>query len=336
MVATDLVRAAMHGLLAALIFTGAVEVWHIVVIEAVFGAAEAFFRPAFTGLVPQTVPEPMLQDANAATSVVQTVAEFAGPALATALVLGVGAGWRSRSTRRHSSCPPRSWRGCARGRAASTGRRHPARRVARRLGRVPRPSLGVGDGRDLQRHAPRASRPTSVLGPTVAEEVYGSRGSTALLAAALGLGTIAGALIGFRWRPERPLLAACVVNLAWPPAIALFAVGAPRGVLAGCSWPPAPASRCSRSGGRRRSAQRIPLHALSRVSSYDWMGSLALLPFGYLLAGPLGEALGSVEVVVAGGAIALAVALLGFAIPDVWRLRGLEARVGSARKCAAR
>jgi hypothetical protein len=31
-------------------------------------------------------------------------------------------------------------------------------------------------------------------------------------------------------------------------------------------------------------------------------------------------------VVIAGGAIAFAVALLGFAIPDVWRLRALEAR----------
>ena len=57
----------MHALLAVLIFTGAVEIWHIVVIEAVFGAAEAFFRPAYTGLVPQTVPEELLQDANAAT-----------------------------------------------------------------------------------------------------------------------------------------------------------------------------------------------------------------------------------------------------------------------------
>ena len=62
-------------------------------IEAVFGAAEAFFRPAFTGLVPQTVPEEQVQEANATTAIVATVAEFAGPALATALVLGVGAGW---------------------------------------------------------------------------------------------------------------------------------------------------------------------------------------------------------------------------------------------------
>src|SRR3954462_2765079 len=81
MVATDVVRATMHTLLAVLIFTGSVEIWHIVVIEAVFGSAEAFFRPAYTGLMPQTVPEELVQEAGAATSLVDNVAEFAGPAL---------------------------------------------------------------------------------------------------------------------------------------------------------------------------------------------------------------------------------------------------------------
>src|SRR5215207_5400469 len=93
MIVTDLARFALHAVLAALIFTGMVEIWHIVVIEALFGAAEAFFRPAYTGLVPQTVPEGRIQDAKAATGALETVAEFAGPALATALVLGLGAGW---------------------------------------------------------------------------------------------------------------------------------------------------------------------------------------------------------------------------------------------------
>src|SRR5690349_14546643 len=93
MLATDLIRAGAQALLAALIFTGAVEIWMILAIGVVYGAAEAFFRPAFTGLVPQTVPEEMVQDAQAANSIVETVAEFAGPALATAIVLGIGAGW---------------------------------------------------------------------------------------------------------------------------------------------------------------------------------------------------------------------------------------------------
>src|SRR5437764_11409833 len=92
MVVTDLARAALHALLAALIFTGAVRIWQLVVIEGAFGAAQAFFQPAYTGLLPQTVPESMIQDARALTESTANLAFLLGPALATALVLGVGAG----------------------------------------------------------------------------------------------------------------------------------------------------------------------------------------------------------------------------------------------------
>ena len=45
------------------------------------------------GLLPQTVPEDEIQEAKAASGTMETIAEFTGPALATALVLGLGAGW---------------------------------------------------------------------------------------------------------------------------------------------------------------------------------------------------------------------------------------------------
>ncbi|HEX4865327.1 MAG TPA: MFS transporter, partial [Acidimicrobiales bacterium] len=56
MIATDLVRFTLHGLLALLIFLGRVPIWQLVAIEVVFGSAEAFFRPAADGLLPQTIP----------------------------------------------------------------------------------------------------------------------------------------------------------------------------------------------------------------------------------------------------------------------------------------
>ena len=90
-VVTDLVRFALHALLALLIVTGAVRIWHLVAIGVLFGAAEAFYRPAATGLLPQTVPEDEIHEANALTGMSTNVAEFAGPALATVLVLGFGA-----------------------------------------------------------------------------------------------------------------------------------------------------------------------------------------------------------------------------------------------------
>jgi hypothetical protein len=107
----------------------------------------------------------------------------------------------------------------------------------------------------------------------------------------------------------------------WPPAIAIFALGPPLWVtgplfvLVGfgfsmfdVSWDTA-------------LQERIPAHALSRVSSFDWMGSLALLPLGFLLAGPAAEAFGAVEVLIVGGVAATLVQIAGLVTPGVWRLQ---------------
>jgi MFS family permease len=59
-------------------------------------------------------------------------------------------------------------------------------------------------------------------------------------------------------------------------------------------------------------ARHIPAGALSRVSAYDWMGSLALLPVGYALAGPLASTFGARTVLGAGSV--LGIALLALAL----------------------
>jgi MFS family permease len=89
MIATDSVRAVLHAVLAVLILTNAVAVWQIVGIEALFGAAQAFFQPAYSGLLPQTVPESLIQEARALTESMGNVAFLIGPALAAARVLAV-------------------------------------------------------------------------------------------------------------------------------------------------------------------------------------------------------------------------------------------------------
>jgi MFS family permease len=94
MVVSDLARAALHGVLAVLIATGTVRIWQMVVIGLLYGTAEAFFRPAYSGLIPQTVSsDEDIQGAQALGGLSAELANFASPALATALVLGVGGGW---------------------------------------------------------------------------------------------------------------------------------------------------------------------------------------------------------------------------------------------------
>lgn len=332
MIATDLVRFALHALLAVLIITGEVEIWHVVVIEAAFGTAEAFFRPALSALVPQTVPEEEIQEANAVITMFNNVAEFAGPALATALVLGAGAGaafaidaatfllsaallLRVGSRRRGSETPVVERRGVwaevGEGWSEVRSRAWVWATLAAFCGAL---FFGLA--------------PWFVLGPIVAEEQYGNIAVYGWVSAALGIGTIAGAVIGIRWRPLHPMRLAMLFILLWPAAALLYAVGVtlfvtvPAIVVAGGGialfdvwWLTA-------------LAERIPPDRLSRVTSYDWMVSLALLPLGYLLAGPAADAFGAVPVLVVGSALAAVALALGLLPRETRSLRRLESRPG--------
>lgn len=332
MVVTDLVRFGLHATLAALILAGTVEIWQIVVIEVCFGAAEAFFRPAYTALVPQTVPEELIQEANGLNGVSQTLAEFLGPALATALVVTVGVGIAfvvDASTFLLSAALLLLVRPRPRGVPAE---RSTLLRELRDGYREVRSRSWVWVTIVVFAFALLCGlAPYFVLGPIVAEDQFGDEAIYGVVAAALGAGTVIGSLLGIRWRPERPMRAAFVAVLPWVPMLLLFGLGAPLPlVLAGAAvagfgfalfgvwWETA-------------LAQRIPPAALSRVTSYDWMGSLALLPIGYLLAGALAELLGASTVLCGGAGLTLIALLLGFVPRETRELRRVDASPEAAR-----
>ena len=93
MIAADVVRAGAAGTIGVLSLTGAIELWHLIALAAVFGFGEAFFGPAFTSIVPQIVPRNLLLQAN---SLDQFIRPFAfllvGPALGGWIVAAFGPG----------------------------------------------------------------------------------------------------------------------------------------------------------------------------------------------------------------------------------------------------
>jgi MFS family permease len=324
MVVTDLIRFALHALLAALIFTGTVEIWMIALIEAAFGTAEAFFRPAYTGLVPQTVPEDEIQPAKAAFGTVETVAEFVGPALATALVLLVGPGSAfaiDAATFLVSAAFLVQMRPRERGQAAErttvlTELREGWSQVRSRTwvwAIILVFSIGLLTG----------FGPYMTLGPTISIEHWDTRAVYGILASVMGAGTIVGALIGFRWRPRHPMRTGMLLALPWPISFGAFALGLPVPLLVAISFGAGVGVMLFGIFWETALAERVPPHVLSRVTAYDWMGSLALLPIGYVLAGPLGEALGASDVVAVGSAISLAALLCAFLVRDVRQLERL-------------
>lgn len=335
MVTSDLVRMVLHGTLAVLILTGAVRVWHMVVIGLLFGTAAAFFRPAYTGLIPQTVAEQDIQEAQALGGLSREFATFASPALATVLVLSVGgaaAFGLDAATFAVSAAMLSRVRGRSRGPAGDSGSVLVELRDGYRAVRERSwvwATLIVFSVALLTAFAP-----FFVLGAAVAHSVYGSDAVFGWTNAAWGVGTVAGALVATRYKPRRPILAGALIAVPWPGAVAVYAAGAPLAVVY-------PVMAVAGLGlglfdiwWETALAQRIPPHLLSRVSAWDWMGALALVPLGYVLAGPAGDAFGNVRVLVAGGIIGMVALALGLLPRSIWTLVRIDAEQPSAEPVA--
>ena len=85
--------ALTQGAAATLIITGRAELWMIIVLEALNGAVSAFTMPAMMGVVPQIVDRAYLRQANALLSFSRSGLFVVGPSIAALLVVTVGAGW---------------------------------------------------------------------------------------------------------------------------------------------------------------------------------------------------------------------------------------------------
>jgi MFS family permease len=323
MIGTDLFRAFLHAALAILIFTGAVRIWQLVVLEAMFGAAQAFFQPAYTGLIPQTVPEGLIQDARALTESMANLAFLVGPALATLLVLGIGAGEAFAFdaltfvisalllTRVH----PRP-RGKTTASASVLEELRAGWREVRSRSWV-LVTIAVFTGAVMCVYAQWYA-----LAPLIARDTYGGVGVFGLLEGITGVGAVCGSLAALRWRPRRPLRTGLLLVLAWPLLGLAFALTAPLAVVIILAFAMGLGFASLMIWWETALAHHVPANALSRVSSYDWMGSLALMPLGFLVAGPLAGAFGAQAVLGVGSAIGLVLLLLALVPRSTRELSG--------------
>jgi hypothetical protein len=143
------------------------------------------------------------------------------------------------------------------------------------------------------------------LAPVIARDVYGGAGIFGLLEAAAGAGALTGAIVALRWRPSHPLKIGMLMMLAWPVLAIGYALGAPLALVALNAIVSGFGFALFMVWWETALAHHVPPSALSRVSAWDWMGSLALLPVGYLAAGPLAASFGPRTVLGIGGAIGL-------------------------------
>ena len=329
------VSAVSQAAAAAAVLTGAAGVGLLVAIEAVNGAAAAFICPAAAGLTPLTVPSTMLQPANALLRMGMSGGMILGSALGGMLVAVVGPGWglavdaatfalaalllvplRVPSTTRAESTS--AWHDLRDGWSEFSSRTWVWTVVL---------AFALVNG--------VIAATMGVLGPVIADDSIG-RASWGLVLAAQSVGLVLGGVVSLRLPMRHPLRVGLVsvllaapffVVLALAPALLPLAVLA---LLAGLGI------EVFSVGWDVSLQEHIPTDRLSRVYSYDMLGSFAMVPLGQIMVGPVAAAVGAPATVLSVVAVSTACLLAVLAVPSVHNLgRRSGAQAGTSPAAAA-
>jgi MFS family permease len=306
LVGTDLLRFATQGTTAVLLLEGWAPVWELVLLQAAAGAGQAFFRPASTGLIPHLVSAGRLQQANALLAVSEQGTTIAGPVIAGAVVASVGPGWAiglDALTYATSALFLLRLR-------LAEGRPERAMsflaELAEGFAEFRSRSWLVALVGEYALYHLAFFAPFYVLGPTVASHDLGGAPAWATILTLYGAGAIAGGAAGLRLRPKRPLRAVALLFALDAPVLVALAFSESVPLIAAAALLSGAANGFGAPVWETTLQQRVPAESLSRVSSYDWLGSMAFLPLGYAIVGPTAAWLGAKTVLVAGAALLLA------------------------------
>jgi predicted MFS family arabinose efflux permease len=166
----------------------------------------------------------------------------------------------------------------------------------------------------------------------VAQKYLGGAAAWGMILAFEAVGMILAGIVALRYRPERPLLVATLAVLTMAPLLALLGVHAslvlilPAALIAGVGlelygvfWD-------------TTLQQHIPDEKLSRVSSYDVLGSFALIPIGVAVMGPISGAIGVADTLIGAALVVVVATLAVVCVSDVRNLRRLDPQVAPPKR----
>jgi MFS family permease len=293
MVASNLFSGASQAVAATLLLASHAQLWELAALAALNGSSSAFFWPASTGIVPQTVSLPMLQQANATLRLALNATNIMGAAIGGLLVAATSPGWAI------------AFDAATYGLAALTIGAMNLPAGLRIEGSTVLLELQVG-WRDfwsrqwlwaivLQFGIVNAveNGAVQIFGPTVAKEHLGGPAAWGAILTATSLGLVSCGLMMLRWRPRRILLVATLA--VFPLVLPLLALAGPATLVVVIAAGFAAGFSVEIFGVLWDTAmqQEIPLDKLSRLSAYDALGSLILTPVALAALGPIGVALGT-------------------------------------------
>jgi hypothetical protein len=323
MIATDLVRAVAVAVIAVLSITGALELWHLILLAAVFGTGDAFFGPAFNSVVPQIVPQRLLVQANSLDQFIRPfMMALAGPAIGglTVAALGAGAAFAFDAGSFLLSALAIS--------LMSAGHK------VDRADEEPRSALAdMREGfRFVRQHAWLWGTllgaaisllafwgPVEVLVPfRIKNDLGGGADAFGLVLAAGGVGAILAAVAMAQLGLPRKHMT--FMYVAW----AVGCLGIAGLAFATVLWQAMVSSFAQQAlfasglivwGTLIQTL--VPARLLGRVTSLDWFVSTCLVPVSFALTGPVAAAVGAEATLAGAGVVAAAATLLCLLIPGI-------------------
>jgi MFS family permease len=317
MVVSNIVSGLSQGVIAVLVLSGHARIWHLIALGALNGASSAFFFPASAGIVPQTVPRRMLQNANAVLRVGMNASLIGGAALGGLIVAATNPGIGL-------ACDAASFLLAALLTSfirIPAGVRMEASNFLAELSEgwhefISRPWLwaivlqfGFVNAVELGTE--------NVLGPAIARDHFGGAAAWGLVLSAQSLGLVSGGLILLRLRPRRMLLTATLGFLLTIPFLLALSVPIPLVGLVAAAALAGIGLEVFQVLWETTMQQEIPQEKLSRVSAYDALGSFVLMPLGFAVAGPVAELIGARPTILGAAAISLVATLAVLLVRDV-------------------
>jgi MFS family permease len=320
MLASDVLRGLVASVVAALAVCDLLQVWHLYLLNLVFGVVDAFFQPAYTAAIPELVHDDDLPSANVLTSMGSQIGRIGGPALGAAIIAVGGA---------RLAFVLNGLTFFIAAALLAPLRALPApRRAASAQGRTPLSSIraDLGEGIGVVLTTPwlwitilvSALSNVSLAGPysvalpfLVSTDRQADIGTLGLLYALFPVGYVIGGLwLGRKAQIRRRGLLVYAGLAVAGLTLSVFGLPVPLVVLGIAAIVNGVALEIGSMAWTHILQQRIPHDKLGRVASVEALGSFALIPVGYALAGWATELLGASLVFVVGGWLTAVVAAL--------------------------
>jgi MFS family permease len=330
MVVSDSIAGAAQAAIAVLVLTGAAEVWHLVALQVVRGTATAFFFPAAQGIVPQTVSARLLQEANALLRLSRNGTQIFGAAAGGILVATIGSGWSLAFDAATYFGGAALLIALRIPRDLTLADRHFFRELKEGWDAFRSRSWLWGIVLQFAFVNAASVGAWSVLGPIVADEELGGAAAWGFIVAAEAAGFVFGAAVTLRYRPSRMLLVATLGIFPCALPILLLAGPAPVVVIAAAAFVAGVGIEIFGVLWDVTMQQEISSEQLSRVYSYDALGSFVAIPLGAAVAGPVADTIGTAETLAASALVIVAATALVLLVDEVRSLRRRAVEPASA------